>query len=83
MSSFEDKCSIIGVVPLISGLCIATEGGASGTTVPAAAPARRTIPPVVERGASRRTLAHRSAWSRMVSQTVVDPDEMFARALQA
>ena len=46
--SFEDKCGIVGVALLASGLCIATAAGEGGAIVPITGTARRTVPPVVE-----------------------------------
>ena len=46
--SFEDKCSIVGVAPLESGMCIATAAGEGGAIVPITGTARRMVPPVVE-----------------------------------
>ena len=47
--SFEDKCGIVGVAPLASGLCISTAAGEGGAIVPVTGTAPRTIPPVVEK----------------------------------
>ena len=77
--SFEDKCSIVGVAPLESGMCIATEAGEGGAIVPITGTARRTVPPVVEKQLGRKK--HRK--SRKLANKLVDSDEIFARALQA
>ena len=77
--SFEDKCSIVGVAPLESGMCIATEAGEGGAIVPTTGTARRTVPPVVEKQVGRK----KHTKSRKLANKLVDSDEIFARALQA
>ena len=52
--SFEDKCSIIGVAPLESGMCVATAAGEGGAIVPITGTARRTVPPAVEKQVGRK-----------------------------
>ena len=77
--SFEDKCGIVGVAPLASGLCIAIAAGEGGTIVRITGTARRTVPPVVDKHVGRR----RHTMSRKVANEMVDSDKTFARALQA
>ena len=77
--SFEDKCGIVGVAPLASGLCKATAAGAGGAIVSVTGTARRTIPPAEDKHAGRK----KSTRSRRLAQQIVDSDQMFARALQA
>ena len=77
--SFEDKCGIVGVAPLASGLCIATVADEGGAIVPITGTAHRTIPRVVEKQVIRK----KHTMSCKLAKQMVDSDVMFARALQA
>ena len=77
--SFEDKCGIVGVAPLASGLCISTAAGEGGAIVPVTGTAPRTIPPVVEKHVFRK----KHTMSRKLAKQMVDSDAMFTRAPQA
>ena len=78
-SSFEDKCGIVGVAPLASGLCIATAADEGGAIVPITGTAHRTIPCVVEKHVIRK----KHTMSCKLAKQMLDSDAMFARALQA
>ena len=77
--SSEDKCGIVGVAPLASGLCIPTAAGEGGAIVPITGTARRTVPPVVEKQVGRE----KHTMSRKLASQLVKSEENYARALQA
>ena len=77
--SFEDKCSIVGVAPLESGMCVETAAGEGGAIVPIPGTIRSLAPPVVEKPVGRK----KQSKSRKLATKLVDSDEIFARALQA
>ena len=71
--SFEDKCSIVGVAPLESGMCIATAAGEGGAIVPITGTARRTVPPAVEKQVGRK----KHTKTRKLATKLVASDESF------
>ena len=50
--SFTDRCRVVGVAPLDSGMCVETAACPNGAIVPIGGPARRTVPGGVGSGTS-------------------------------